>query len=200
MISVTVLSGADRGRSFDLHSGQVLEIGRGAETHTKLRDPTISRHHCRVETADGRILLTDLGSSSGTHVNGERVDQRLLFPGDTIRIGETQLRIEQPDPENALTVPPEPANDGPSDVIDTTFELGSTSVEAGATMAADPVANQDISFVLGRTIEGYRIVRELARGKTGALFLANDESRSREVAMKIVWPSICEGKPERKRF
>ena len=43
----------------------------------------------------GDFWLVDLGSTNGTEVNGKRVDRARLEPGDTITIGQTQLRFER---------------------------------------------------------------------------------------------------------
>ena len=43
-----VISGPDRGCGFDMLDDQKLTIGRGEATHTKLKDPTVSRTHCQI--------------------------------------------------------------------------------------------------------------------------------------------------------
>jgi pSer/pThr/pTyr-binding forkhead associated (FHA) protein len=44
---------------------------------------------------DGRLVLRDLGARHGTYVNGDRVGQRVLNVGDTIRIGMTDVRLRR---------------------------------------------------------------------------------------------------------
>jgi pSer/pThr/pTyr-binding forkhead associated (FHA) protein len=88
---LTVIFGPDQGRSFPLAEGESLLIGRGPNTQTRLRDPDVSRVHCVAQVRDGRVLLTDSGSRSGTRVNGQPVTEHELRPGDLIEIGGTQL-------------------------------------------------------------------------------------------------------------
>lgn len=46
----------------------VITIGRGPKNDIVLNNPTVSREHATLEVTDGRILITDLGSSSGTYM------------------------------------------------------------------------------------------------------------------------------------
>src|SRR4029077_3703761 len=50
-----------------------LTIGRAAPSELVLEGGTVSRRHCRLEQHDDRIVLTDLSSTNGTFINGERV-------------------------------------------------------------------------------------------------------------------------------
>jgi pSer/pThr/pTyr-binding forkhead associated (FHA) protein len=70
-------------------------IGRHASCDIVLNDDTVSRHHARVERTDHGFVLTDLGSSNGFRVNGERTTQRLLAPGDIVHLGDSVLRFEE---------------------------------------------------------------------------------------------------------
>lgn len=69
----------------------VVVIGRSRDAALRLPDPDTSRRHakivCRVETC----TLHDLGSTNGTYVNGERVDERALAAGDRIGIGDNEI-------------------------------------------------------------------------------------------------------------
>jgi len=75
-----------------------MRIGRSSECELVLRDPRASRQHARLTARDGVLVLTDLGSTNGTHVNGQRVSEVVLGEGDRISIGETVLIVgRQPD-------------------------------------------------------------------------------------------------------
>lgn len=70
-----------------LSSGKVLAIGRAADNDVCIRDQGVSQHHARVSaTADGAIVIEDLGSTNGTYVNGERITRQTLRDGDTVLI------------------------------------------------------------------------------------------------------------------
>jgi hypothetical protein len=62
----------------------VVNIGRLLENHLVLEDPRVSRTHAQLRAVKGRHILFDLGSSGGTFVNGERISQISLHPGDVI--------------------------------------------------------------------------------------------------------------------
>lgn len=70
--------------------GEVV-IGRGRETALRLADPDTSRRHARILCEGGRYRIQDLESTNGTFVNGERVREHVLAPGDRIRIGANHL-------------------------------------------------------------------------------------------------------------
>ncbi len=63
-----------------------------------LDDRNVSRRHARLEIIDNELVLTDLGSTNGTFVNGERVARRVLGPGDGLRIGQYDLAWTLVDP------------------------------------------------------------------------------------------------------
>ena len=90
-----VIAGRDCGRLFALADGQTLVVGRDMGTHTRLKDPHVAMLHCQVVLGGGAAVLTDRGSSGGTFVNGQRVTECTLKPGDVFRVGDTKIRFEQ---------------------------------------------------------------------------------------------------------
>jgi hypothetical protein len=54
-------------------------------------DPAVSRMHAVIERTDDGVVIIDLGSSSGTIFDGERINKRKLEHGDTITLGQTKL-------------------------------------------------------------------------------------------------------------
>ena len=74
-------------------SGAPIRIGRGPDCELVLRDSRVSRRHARLAARDGVLVLTDLGSTNGTRVNGHRITEVVLGEGDRIAIGETTLVI-----------------------------------------------------------------------------------------------------------
>jgi len=74
--------------------GTPLEIGREGSGLALGFDAMASRRHARIEPAPGGLSVTDLGSTNGTFINGQRVPTGLLRPGDTVRIGSTEFRYE----------------------------------------------------------------------------------------------------------
>jgi hypothetical protein len=74
--------------------GAGITIGRATDNDLVLRDERVSRHHGRIAGRRGTLLYADLGSTNGTEVNGERVTEVVLGPGDQIRIGASTLEVE----------------------------------------------------------------------------------------------------------
>lgn len=71
-----------------------LLIGR-ADADLTIDDPLVSRRHAIVRPGAGVLEIEDLGSTNGTWVNGERIDQaRQLSRGDTVNVGSTQIEVE----------------------------------------------------------------------------------------------------------
>lgn len=65
-----------------------LKIGRAAPADVILGDARVSRTHCRVDLKDGQVEVTDLNSTNGTYVDGERIEgSRVLEVGSMLRVG-----------------------------------------------------------------------------------------------------------------
>jgi pSer/pThr/pTyr-binding forkhead associated (FHA) protein len=75
-------------------TGAPMRIGRAPECELVLKDNRASRRHARLAARDGVLVLTDLGSTNGTRVNGNRVTEVVLGAGDRVQIGETSLVVE----------------------------------------------------------------------------------------------------------
>jgi hypothetical protein len=83
------LVGTD-GRQYSIAMGSTV-LGRGEAAQVRIADVGISRQHARVDFDGMRVVITDLGSTNGTAVNGARVNAAALQPGDTVQIGTTTL-------------------------------------------------------------------------------------------------------------
>ena len=68
-----------------------LTLGRDEGNTLCLKDPRISRRHCRIEGADADFHLVDLESRNGTFVNGIPVQRRALIEGDIIRVDQSEF-------------------------------------------------------------------------------------------------------------
>jgi hypothetical protein len=73
----------------------VINMGRRAGNHLVLEDPRVSREHAQLRASRGRFVLFDLESSGGTFVNGSRIRQASLFPGDVISLAGVTLVFGQ---------------------------------------------------------------------------------------------------------
>jgi pSer/pThr/pTyr-binding forkhead associated (FHA) protein len=80
------------GRSVVELSGDRVTVGKGTENDVALDDARVSRLHAVLERFAAGWCVTDLGSSNGTYLNGERIwAQQRLRHGDEVRVGATRL-------------------------------------------------------------------------------------------------------------
>ena len=91
-------SGPASGREYAILPGR-WKLGRAPREEAGFQlvavpDPSMSRDHFALEAGVAAVVLRDLGSTNGTHVNGSRVERQILAEGDTIRAGETSFRVQ----------------------------------------------------------------------------------------------------------
>ncbi len=176
---LVVLAGPDEGRVFPL-SGDNLYLGRSRATHTQLIDPHVSRVHCEIKHVGGEYVLTDFESPGGSFVNGKRVTQQALQPGDLIRIGTTHLQFTDDQGEPAAGVP-------------------------GAAPAGQPTAKRVLPgkwahALVGKTFSHYQLGPILARGKSGFVFHGRDVKRNLPIVVKVLDPAISNDMKVVQRF
>jgi len=73
--------------------GSVCVLGRDPGCDVVLNDTKCSRRHAVLEDGPEGLFVRDRGSANGVYVNGRRVDEARLRPGDTLRLGEVQLKL-----------------------------------------------------------------------------------------------------------
>lgn len=110
-----VKGGEQDGARFELPPGQLL-AGRAPESAVHLIHPSVSRQHAQFEVAGDAVQVRDLGSTAGLLVNGRRVSQASLRPGDGIRLGDVELVLEGEVPAQpaAVAKPAAPAQASPA--------------------------------------------------------------------------------------
>ncbi|HEY6099083.1 MAG TPA: FHA domain-containing protein [Anaeromyxobacter sp.] len=82
-------------RSVVPFTGEAIVVGRAPDGVTfRLTDRNVSRRHARFVRQNGTVFVEDLGSLTGTRVNGERITgRRKLRPGDLVQIGDYDLAV-----------------------------------------------------------------------------------------------------------
>lgn len=91
---LVAVGGPHTGQAFPL-TAEVVSLGRDPSQMVPLTsDTTASRRHASVQYVNGAWSVRDEGSSNGTWVNGVRITEQPLFPGDIIRVGSSELRFE----------------------------------------------------------------------------------------------------------
>lgn len=81
-----------------------LVIGRHIANSLPLPDTEISRRHAQIFPRGGEYFLTDLGSRNGAYINGEKVKEQALKPGDEIAIGMSILFFNPPKKANPASL------------------------------------------------------------------------------------------------
>ncbi|MCE5233106.1 MAG: FHA domain-containing protein [Mizugakiibacter sp.] len=104
------VSGPTFGRSFAV--GASATIGRQSDCDICIPAEEISRHHARLRAGSDTVTVEDLGSANGTFVNGQRVTQATLRPGDELALDAVRFMLlapgheASPKPQAAATAAP----------------------------------------------------------------------------------------------
>jgi pSer/pThr/pTyr-binding forkhead associated (FHA) protein len=72
----------------------VVLVGRHPGCHVRIASPRVSRRHCCLTLHGDEVLVRDLGSTNGTRINGQRVDESVLRPGDELSIAHCRYQLE----------------------------------------------------------------------------------------------------------
>jgi two-component system, cell cycle response regulator len=90
-------------------TGEIVEIardsavvGRHSDADLRLVDPDVSRRHCRIGVEDGMWRVVDLASTNGIYLNGVRLSEANLYPGDRLRIGSIEFLVERAMPQRGI--------------------------------------------------------------------------------------------------
>ena len=89
---LTIESGPDAGHSHRA-GDTALRLGRSPDNDVILRDPATSGHHARLERRGDQFWIVDLGSTNGTLVNGEPIQEKALSHGDRVTIGQNAVHF-----------------------------------------------------------------------------------------------------------
>ncbi|HMA93565.1 MAG TPA: FHA domain-containing protein [Polyangiaceae bacterium] len=92
-LSLRFISGKYEGGEFPLENDKDIVVGRSSELDMVLVEEMVSRRHAKITVHAGKITIEDLGSTNGTFVNGERIQNAELHEGDRILIGTSILKV-----------------------------------------------------------------------------------------------------------
>jgi len=93
MAKLVILSQGLTGRIVELKVDKTT-IGRVEDNTFPLTEPSVSSHHCEVLLRGADIVVRDLNSTNGTFINGEKVTDAVLKPGQILRLGQIEMRLE----------------------------------------------------------------------------------------------------------
>ena len=129
MALLRITSGDSAGAAFAIGSGS-HRVGRADGNHLRLPDGSVSGSHCEVALDPaGNLIVRDLGSTNGTYIQGQRVREALVRPGQNLRLGNLELIFEnslaaQHTPAMSMPVklppPPVPQAPAPATLVEET--------------------------------------------------------------------------------
>lgn len=104
-------------RSFPL-AREITVIGRREDCDLRIPLTEVSRKHCRLVIGGDNVRIEDLGSSNGTLVNGQRIQESTLNPGDYLQVGPVVFAVQvngEPAESDIVPAVPPQAVAGPGD-------------------------------------------------------------------------------------
>lgn len=132
-------AGPLKGRQFPLQEGQVITFGRTSKSSVPIPgDKFLSGVHFGVERRADSCLLTDKKSSNGTFLNGDRVSDAVVKPGDEIRAGDSFFAVRFGKASGGASAPPPPAPRPASEVVQTVRPSGSSGSSSRPSESAPP--------------------------------------------------------------
>jgi pSer/pThr/pTyr-binding forkhead associated (FHA) protein len=124
-VFLKVATGSHAGKEIAIANDRFF-IGRSDDCQLRPKSDSISRRHCVIAIRDGRVLVQDLKSRNGTHVNEKRLPPdkaKVVKAGDIIRVGKLEFEV-------VITVPiggpKKPHVKDVSDAADRTVKAGSS--------------------------------------------------------------------------
>ena len=87
-----MIYGMDLGKKFNLDQPAII-IGRSSKSDIQVDQESVSRNHSKIINTGKSIILRDLGSTNGTYVNDELIDEYVMRDGDFIKIGRTIFKF-----------------------------------------------------------------------------------------------------------
>lgn len=93
MAKLVLLSAGMTGRTHEL-TVEKTTIGRVEDNTFQIAESSVSSHHCEILLQGGNVLVRDLGSTNGSFIGGEKITEKILKPGEVLRLGQVEMRLE----------------------------------------------------------------------------------------------------------
>ena len=100
MPKLVVLNAGMTGRVFEINTDRTT-VGRVDSNAFQIEDASVSSRHAEILLKGADLLIRDLNSTNGTFINGQKISESVLKPGQTLRFGEVELKIDNGQPVNA---------------------------------------------------------------------------------------------------
>ena len=93
MAKLVVLSEGFTGRTCEL-KGERTTVGRLEDNQFQIPEPSVSSHHCEIILRGNDIVIKDLDSTNGSFIDGDKITEAVLKPGQILRLGQIELRLD----------------------------------------------------------------------------------------------------------
>src|SRR5512140_2639476 len=100
MAKLVLLSAGMTGRTHELKVEKTT-IGRVDDNTFQIAEPSVSSHHCEVLLQGNDVVVRDLNSTNGTYINGQKITESPIKPGQILRLGQIEMRLETDTPAPA---------------------------------------------------------------------------------------------------
>jgi hypothetical protein len=107
MAKLVILNQGMTGRTFDLIVERTT-VGRVEDNTFQITDGSVSSHHAEIILRGSDIFIKDLNSTNGSFIGSEKITESVLKPGQILRFGQVELRIDDGSPVTAPPPPPAP--------------------------------------------------------------------------------------------
>jgi hypothetical protein len=97
MLRLVLLSPGMTGRAWELKADKST-IGRLEDNTFPIAEPSVSSHHCEILLRGRELMVRDLNSTNGTYINREKITESVLKPGQILRLGQVEMRLEADSP------------------------------------------------------------------------------------------------------
>ncbi len=104
MAKLVVLTEGFKDRSHEL-TAERTTVGRVEDNAFPIPEPSVSSHHCEVLLRGGEVRVKDLNSTNGTFIDGQPVTESALKPGQILRLGKVDLKLEGAAPPASKKAP-----------------------------------------------------------------------------------------------
>lgn len=113
MAKLVILNQGMTGRTFEVNVDRST-VGRVEDNTFQIADPSVSSHHAEILLQGADLLIRDLNSTNGTFINGEKISEVILKPGQILRFGQVEIKIDDGSPVTAPAPAPAPAGGAPA--------------------------------------------------------------------------------------
>lgn len=172
-MQLIITHGPDLGRKFQLPGDADYIVGRGDASDTKINDESMSRRHFSILFGSENTTIRDLKSSSGTFVNGKKIEASTIESGAEITAGNTRFRLDAVESRN-----------------DETLQLADKK----------EISSSNMTTLLGTQMGPFELQEVIGKGVSGIVFKAWNKEKNQHAAIKVLSPQISGDEDQKQRF